>query len=319
MTINQKKASYIGNFLDKKHGVIVNSGTIAILSALKLAGIGFNDSVLISGYCCYSLFEAISNVGAETIFVKPNEFFSISIEEIDCALKKYNIKCLIATHQYGIVQNIKKIREKYPNLIIIEDIAQAWNIVENKDGIGRYSDFVVTSFGLTKPLSYGQAGAIFSSIDISKNFDLHDRDSRNKNCVLLPYALYDCDRINEIDLVDQANKIVIHQREIASYLGEMFYDNDNVRIYTDIDEQKSVWQRFPVVIENLDYVSHLEKILNDNGILYQWQNELEVWELEMVKNTPHVVLGSSLKPKYVLIRTRQNEVEDVKRLLRRKR
>ena len=190
MSINEQKAAYIGNFLDKKSGVIVNSGTLAILSALKLANIKENDLVLISGYCCYSLFEAISNIGAKTVFIKPNNFFNISITEIDEVIKKYNIKCFIATHQYGIVQDIKEIRNKYPNLVIIEDIAQAWNIVENQEAIGKYSDLIVTSFGLTKPLSYGQAGAVFGTNDISEYFDLHDRDSRNKNCLLLPYSLY---------------------------------------------------------------------------------------------------------------------------------
>lgn len=318
MTINEQKAAYIGNFLDKKKGVIVNSGTLAILSALKLANIKQNDLVLISGYCCYSLFEAISNIGAKAVFINPSNFFNISISEIDEVIKKYNIKCFIATHQYGIVQDIKEIRNKYPNTVIIEDIAQAWNIVENQEAVGRYSDLIVTSFGLTKPLSYGQAGAVFGTNDICEYFDLHDRESRNKKHILLPYALYDCDKINEIDLVNKANKIVSHQREVASYLGEIFVNNDNVRIHIDNNMQSSVWQRFPIIIDNQEYIPYIEKTLKDFNILYQWQNELETWELEMVKNTPHILIGDKPKPKYILVRTRQNEVENVKRLLRRK-
>ena len=91
MTENEKKAKYIAGNLITKNGVIVNSGTIAILSALKLANIKPGDNVLINGYSCYSLFEAIMNVGANPIFVIPKNFFkfwwksrSKKLKELSC-------------------------------------------------------------------------------------------------------------------------------------------------------------------------------------------------------------------------------------------
>ena len=132
MTRNEEKADVLAEHLGIKNGIIVNSGTIALLSALKVANIKPGDNVLINGYCCYSLFEAIMNVGANPIFVIPKDFYNISVDEIRKILNENEIKCLIATHQYGIVQEIKAIKEEFPELIIIEDIAQAWNIQEKK-------------------------------------------------------------------------------------------------------------------------------------------------------------------------------------------
>lgn len=132
MTRNEEKANVLAEHLGIKNGIIVNSGTIALLSALKVANIKPGDNVLINGYCCYSLFEAIMNVGANPIFVIPKDFYNISVDEIRKILNENEIKCLIATHQYGIVQEIKAIKEEFPELIIIEDIAQAWNIQEKK-------------------------------------------------------------------------------------------------------------------------------------------------------------------------------------------
>ena len=74
MTENERKSKIISDKLKINNGVIVSSGTIALMSALKLANIKSNDNVLINGYCCYSLFEAIANIGAKTIFVVPNNF-----------------------------------------------------------------------------------------------------------------------------------------------------------------------------------------------------------------------------------------------------
>ncbi len=318
MNINESKGNYIASKIGLKNGVIVNSGTIALLSALKLANIGCNDKVLINGYCCYSLYEAIKNVGAEPIILVPKNFYQLTDDEIINTIKKYNIKCYIAAHQYGIVQNIKNIRETLPDLKIIEDIAQAWNVKVSGESIGKYSDYVVTSFGETKPLSYGQAGAVFSNNELHPYFDFHDKESRKSQNILLPYALYMCDDIDEKKLVTCANDIVEKQRNIAKILTNYFIDNENVIIHQDNNLDESTFQRFPVIVSNPKYKNEIEKNLNDNNILFQWQNDKEVWELDMVKRTDTKVIQTVEKPIYALIRTRQNNIDDVKKLVRRK-
>lgn len=316
MTRNEEKANVLAEHLGIKNGIIVNSGTIALLSALKVANIKPGNNVLINGYCCYSLFEAIMNAGANPIFVIPKDFYNISVDEIRKILNENEIKCLIATHQYGIVQEIKAIKEEFPELIIIEDIAQAWNIQENKLGIGKYSDYVVTSFGVSKELSYGQAGAIFSNKDIRQYFDFHDKESRNSSRFLLPYVLYDCDNVNAEQLVITANNTVDKQRTIARLLTGYFDGNKKYIIYNDKDSQVSSWHKFPVIITNSNYVNEFERIMRDNQILFQWQNEKEVWELDMVKSYSPKVIEFGEKPIYALIRTKQNDVEKVKSLVR---
>lgn len=316
MTKNEEKANVLTKHLGIKNGIIVNSGTIALLSALKVANIKHGDNVLINGYCCYSLFEAVMNAGANPIFIIPKDFYNISVDEIRKVLNENEIKCFIATHQYGIVQNIKSIKEEFPELIIIEDIAQAWNIQENEFGIGKYSDYVVTSFGISKALSYGQAGAIFSNNDIRHYFDFHDKESRKSSRFLLPYVLYDCDNVNTKQLVVDADNTVEKQRVIAKLLTSYFENNEKYIIYKDIDSQVSSWHKFPVIITDIKYINEFEKIMQDNQILFQWQNEKEVWELDMVKSYNPKIIVFGEKPVYALIRTKQNDEEKVKSLVR---
>lgn len=318
MTLNEEKGKFIANSVGLSNGVIVNSGTIAILSALKILDIKPGDYVLINGYSCYSLFEAIETIGAIPLIYVPENFYSISNNEIKKVLDNYDVKCYIANHQYGIVQDIKKVRENYPNLKIIEDIAQGWNIVNRNEKIGEYSDLVVSSFGKTKPLSYGQAGIVMSNNDLHEYFDFHDRASRSSHKPMLPFALYDCENINEKELVENANNIVDHQREVAKLLYSYFKDNEKIEIYKEKRNDKSCYQRFPIIIKDLNYLKELEELLKENNILYQWQNELEVWELDMVKNSNAEIIRNVDKPKYVLVRTRQNDIEDVKRLVKKK-
>lgn len=316
MNINEEKGKYISDHIGLENGVIVNSGTIALLSALKILDIKPGDYVLINGYCCYSLFEAIETVGAIPLIYVPNSFYNIDNNELMNIVENYNVKCFIGTHQYGIVQELKGIREKYPNIKIIEDIAQAWNIEYGNEQIGKFSDIVVSSLGKTKPLSYGQAGIVMSNNDLHNYFDFHDRESRMSSNILLPFALYECSNINEKEIVTNADIIVEHQREVASLLFDYFINKKEVKVYKEKLNDNSCYQRFPVVIEDLDYVNQLEKDLNDNNVLYQWQNDLEVWELDMVKNSNAVILNNTQKPKYMLIRTRQNDIDNVKKLVR---
>lgn len=312
----EKKGTYIAQQIGLKNGVIVQSGTIALLSALKLSNVGIGDNVLINGYCCYSLFEAIKSVGANPVFIIPSNFFNLTDDEMVYAIENYDIKALISTHQYGIVQQYSNIRKKYPNLKIIEDIAQAWDISYEQSNIGEYSDYVVTSFGTTKPLSYGQAGAVFSNNSLHEFFDFHDRESRNSNNVLLPYALYMCESIDEKKLVDNASKIVQKQRIIAECLYDYFKNDDKVKVHLDKSGNNSTWQRFPIVINDPNYLSVIVNLLDKHGIQYQLQNEKEVWELNMVQNTEHTLLMNCDKPLYILVRTRQNEIDNVKKLLK---
>lgn len=317
LTDNEKKASQLANLVNKNNGIIVYSGTIALLSALKLSNIQVGDKVVISGYSCYSLFVAMSNLGIIPIIIKPQDFFKISDEEINNIFKRNDIKCMIVVHQYGIVQNVRKIREKVPNIIIIEDIAQAWNIQDNGNSAGLHSDYVITSFGKTKPLSLGSGGAIFSNNELSNKFDLHDKNSREKENVLLPYATYQCDNLDVSKLIINANNIVQHQRNVAELLTSIFEDDEHVTIYKDYKNDSSCWHRFPIVINNPEYLTYLQKIFDSNNILYQLQNLHETWELDMVKKYKHEFIGTVSKPIYILIRTRQNNLNNIKKLVKK--
>lgn len=134
-------------------------------------------------------------------------------------MKTEKIAYIIVTHQYGIIHNVKPIR-KYcgSNMGIIEDVAQAWNMIDNNKNAGFYSDYVITSFGITKPLSLGYEGAIFSNHDLIPHFDFYDSASRESNVALLPYTCANCDKIDISNLIKMGNNNVKKQRKNNWYL-----------------------------------------------------------------------------------------------------
>ena len=105
------------------------SGTLAIESALRIAGITRGDKVLFNNLACYSVLEAVINVGGIPVLMNPaTDKIVLDSFEVINIIKAKGIKCFIAIHQYGIYQEIELIKKQCPEVIIIEDLSQAWNI-----------------------------------------------------------------------------------------------------------------------------------------------------------------------------------------------
>ncbi|MDD3048404.1 MAG: DegT/DnrJ/EryC1/StrS family aminotransferase [Bacilli bacterium] len=319
MKLRNINANTLAKKFNKDNGVMLYSGTIAIESALICAKIKHNDKVLISNSVCYSIFEAIQRVGAIPIIVVPSNGLILSSEEIKYAIKQEkDIKCIIAVHQYGLIQSVKSIRKIAKNIKIIEDVSQAWNIIEDGYSAGKYSDFVVTSFGKTKPLSLGYGGAIFSNIILEEFFDYYDNDSRNKITNLLPYTFNLCEKINVKKLISLGDKNINKQRIIANLFKLGF---SNCKYISFIKNQKKdyfTWHRFPIIINNQENFEKTIKLLENYKIKYQLPHNIELFNLKMVKNSNSIIIKKFYKKNnIILLRTRTNKIKYIKKFLKK--
>lgn len=318
MKDNLNIANILANSFNKENGVIVYSGTLAVESALICAGIKKDDKVLVSGAACYSIFEAITKVGAIPVILIPENKLILTINEIKNAIKKEkNIKCFIAVHQYGIVQNMREVKKLFKDdIIIIEDVAQAWNILDGGFNAGMYSDYVITSFGKTKPLSYGIGGAVFSNNSLKEHFDFCDNESRKSSMTLIPYIYPECKKININKLIKIGDNNVKKQRKVAELLTLGLAQNDKVEIITDSVYNSSAWHRFPIIIKNKKYARKVQIALEKSKTKYQLPHEDELYEIDMVSNSSAIIVGESKKEyDIILIRTRNNRIKAIKKFL----
>ncbi len=154
------------SLIGTKYAVGCNSGTDALILALRALDIGEGDEVITSSFSFFATAEAISNVGAKPIFVdiNPNTFLldSKSIE------KKINsrTKAIMPVHLFGNsvdMTAIKAIAQKF-ELKIIEDCAQATCTAWNGQKVGSIGDIGCFSFFPTKNLGgAGDGGAVTTS------------------------------------------------------------------------------------------------------------------------------------------------------------
>src|SRR4051812_4740993 len=116
-------------WLGTAHCVGVGNGTDALQIALRAAGVGPGDDVVMPSLTFYATAEAAANLGARPVFcdVDPNTF-CVTPESVERALTP-KTKAIVPVHLFGNIAPVDALREFGPR--VIEDAAQAagstWN------------------------------------------------------------------------------------------------------------------------------------------------------------------------------------------------
>ncbi|MBR2852681.1 MAG: aminotransferase class V-fold PLP-dependent enzyme, partial [Clostridia bacterium] len=116
-------AEYIG----AKHAIALNSGTDALVIALKALGIGPGDEVITTPFTFFATAETIAMTGAVPVFADVDEeTYNIDPAKIEEKITD-KTKAILPVHIFGQPADmgaIRKIAEKH-GLKIIEDACQA--------------------------------------------------------------------------------------------------------------------------------------------------------------------------------------------------
>ncbi|MHB8130633.1 MAG: DegT/DnrJ/EryC1/StrS family aminotransferase [Mobilitalea sp.] len=156
-----------------KYTVGLNSGTDALILALRALGIGPKDEVITVSHTAIATISAIIASGATPVLVdiEPG-YYTISPKCFEKAITS-RTKAVIPVHLYGQpadMGSIIKIARKH-SLFVIEDCAQAAGAVYNGKRVGSIGDAGCFSFYPTKNLgAIGDGGAV-----VTKNIKLSHR------------------------------------------------------------------------------------------------------------------------------------------------
>ncbi len=150
------------------HGIGVNSGTDALVLALKSLGVQPGDEVITSAFSFVASASAALMVGARPVFVD----IVPSTYNLDPALVEKAVtartRAIVAVHLYGQPAAMDAISDiaRARGLAVVEDAAQAVGAAYAGRPAGSWSDVAILSFYPTKNLGgCGDGGMVLTSRD----------------------------------------------------------------------------------------------------------------------------------------------------------
>lgn len=160
--------SEFANYVGIDHCVSTANGTDAIEIALRSVGVERGDVVVTVANAGFYSSAAIHAVGATPLYVDINRScMTMSVGALVGALK-HNPKCVIVTHLYGQMANIRDLLAlaRASNVMLIEDCAQSHGAKTEGRQAGSWGDAACFSFYPTKNLgAMGDGGAVVTNND----------------------------------------------------------------------------------------------------------------------------------------------------------
>ena len=180
-------ADYVGT----KHCIACNSGTDALLLALKAWDVKPGDAVFVPSFTFFASAEVIAMQGATPVFVDVDkDTFNIDVADLERKIEqtlkagKLTPRVVIAVDLFGLpadFQAVRKVADKY-HLYVLEDGAQGFGGRIGDRKACTFGDISTTSFFPAKPVGcYGDGGAVFTDNDdwaaLMESYHIHGKGS----------------------------------------------------------------------------------------------------------------------------------------------
>lgn len=148
-----------------KHAFAVSNCTTALHLGLMACGVQPGDEVLVPAFTWVSTANAVRYCHATPVFVDIDiNTFNINIDQIAAKISA-KTKAIIPVHLFGLCADINLIKEKFPQLKIVEDGACAAGSALHGVPAGSLGDVGCFSFHPRKSVTTGEGGMCTTNND----------------------------------------------------------------------------------------------------------------------------------------------------------
>ena len=238
MGISVKKfENKISSFFNKKYALMVNSGSSALILALKVLNLPKNSEVIAP---CLNFGTAISAIMLSDL--KPilvdceKETLQIDINKIEKKITN-KTKAIMPVHIYGQPSEMDEICEiaKKNKLLIIEDCAEAIGARYKDKIIGSHGDSSCFSFFANKTLTTGEGGmALFKKKDDAEKAKIlrdHGMSKKKKywhDFLGFNYRMTNMQAAIGVAQIKKIDILLKNKKKIFEYYDNKFRDNSRI-------------------------------------------------------------------------------------------
>jgi len=246
----------LSEFIGVKGGVATNSGTSALHLALLALEAGKGDEIILPGYVCTALLNAINYVGATPVLVdiEPNSF-NISSKKVKESLTE-RTKAIIVPHLFGLPANLEELLSL--GVPLIEDCAQALGATYKGKQTGSFGRLSIFSFYATKVITSGEGGMVLSDSPhlLERVRDLRDYDNRDNYKTRFNYRMTDLQAALGISQMEKLPSFLERRKSIAKrYSQEMA--NIPALLPPEYPEREHIFYRYVIRVKG-----DLERLLD---------------------------------------------------------
>lgn len=206
----------LGSLIGARGGVATSCGTAALHLSLLVLEIGEGDEVVIPGFVCAALLNAVRLVHATPVLADiSRETFNIDVQDVKRRLTK-KTKAIIVPHMFGLAADIREITSL--GVPVIEDCAQSLGSHYEGAKTGSFGQLSVFSFYATKVICTGEGGMVTSNDELflSKIRDLRDYDEKDNDALRYNYKLTDMQAAMGLAQMRKLPGMIARRREIAA-------------------------------------------------------------------------------------------------------
>ncbi|QIO22809.1 DegT/DnrJ/EryC1/StrS aminotransferase family protein [Haloarcula sp. JP-L23] len=255
------------------HAVGVSSGTAALYLAMKSAGIGEGDEVLVPGHTFFATVSPVVELGADPVFVDvdPETYTMSGTDLARTAADAENPVAVVPVHLYGHpaeMQTVRSVADAH-DLTVIEDACQAHGATYRGDPVGSLGDAACFSFYPSKNMTVAGDGGILVTDDedlarTARELRNHGRDTDGNHVRLgLNHRLDEVSAAAGLEQLSHLADWNADRAAAADRYRDRLADVETVQLPVERDEATHVYHLFVVQVPDRD---GLRAHLDDEGI-----------------------------------------------------
>jgi len=259
------------DYVDADYGIATSSGTTALHTAIKAAGVKEGDEVITTPFTFAATSNSILYSNAKPVYADIDpKTFNIDPCKIEEKITD-KTKSIVPVHLYGQAADmdpIMKIAEKH-DLKVIEDVAQAHGSTYKGKKVGSIGDLGCFSFYPTKNMTTGEGGMVTTNneelAEKSSMIRAHGESKRYEQSLLgYNYRMTDIAAaigLAQLKRIDEFNK---KRNENAEYLSNGLEDVKGITTPYTADDACHVFHQYTIRVS--DKRDEFKDFLTENGV-----------------------------------------------------
>jgi len=265
--------------LDRTYAFGVGSGVGGLRIALLSVGVSENDEVILPGYCCVALTNAILNIGAIPVPVDVSASdWNIYFESVQQKITS-KTKAIIAVNTFGAPADIAALKKF--NLPVIEDCAHGFG----ENGMGAQGDVSVLSLYASKFIGCGEGGVVLTN---NKNYAEQIEDYRDY-ADKLPDKNKLNDKMNDLEAsialvqLSKVDLFIDKRRAVAQKYNEALRGES--KLILPAYSSNRIWYRYVLSFKNVE-AKKLIDLFKAEGV--KTDAPVEDWRTDVYRQEPMI-------------------------------